>query len=151
MRMRTVIAISAALAAGLAAGESARGQNALGSGNALDANPQVGARGVNTIGDRFIDTRVRNLMVTGNVPTPEDRVEASRTAWQIEGVREVYNEIEVRDRGGITGYFQDVRISTELRIKILSDGEVSALNYSIETVNGSEGLIKHLSCRHGFH
>jgi hypothetical protein len=44
-----------------------RGQDALGSGNALDANTRVGSGGVNTT-SRVPNFRARNLLVTGDVP-----------------------------------------------------------------------------------
>jgi len=63
----TKLLLIAALAA--APAPAALGQNALGAGRALDGNLQVGSQGVNTVADRFVDTRVRNPMVTGNVPS----------------------------------------------------------------------------------
>ena len=50
-------------------------------------------------------------------------------------MKEVFNEVEVRDRAGLIDYFKDVRIANELRLKLLSDKDVSAVNYSVETVN----------------
>lgn len=83
-----------------------------------------------------VDTVEGRVLLAGNVLEPDDRVEAVRIAWQVAGVREVYNEIEVRDRGSVIDYLRDVRISTELRFKLLADRDVSAINYNVETVNG---------------
>ena len=83
-----------------------------------------------------VDTVEGRVLLAGNVLEPDDRVEAVRIAWQVAGVREVYNEIEVRDRGSAIDYLRDVRISTELRFKLLADRDVSAINYNVETVNG---------------
>ncbi|NQV79230.1 MAG: BON domain-containing protein, partial [Alphaproteobacteria bacterium] len=47
----------------------------------------------------------------------------------------VFNELEVRNRAGLVDYFKDVRIANELRLKLLTDKEVSAINFSVETVN----------------
>ena len=83
-----------------------------------------------------VDTVEGRVLLAGNVLEPDDRVEAVRIAWQVAGVREVYNEIEVHDRGSVIDYLRDVRISTELRFKLLADRDVSAINYNVETVNG---------------
>ena len=83
-----------------------------------------------------VDIVEGRVLLAGNVLEPDDRVEAVRIAWQVAGVREVYNEIEVRDRGSAIDYLRDVRISTELRFKLLADRDVSAINYNVETVNG---------------
>jgi len=81
------------------------------------------------------------VMLTGQVPTAEDRVEAVRLAWQADGVREVLNELQVTDKGGLDDYLLDVRISTDLRTRILLDRDVQAINYNVETVNGTIYLI----------
>jgi len=85
-----------------------------------------------TVGVESVEGRV---LLTGNVARPEDRVEAGRLAWQVQGVRELYNEIEVRDRSSLTDYLRDVRISNELRFKMIADRDVSAINFNVETVN----------------
>ena len=75
------------------------------------------------------------VLLTGNVRLPEQRVEAVRLCWQVPGVREVINEIEVSDKSGLGNLARDTWISTELRSTILFDSAVSSINYSIETVN----------------
>ena len=76
------------------------------------------------------------VLLTGVVPTPEDRVEAVRLAWQASGVQEVLNEIQVSDRDGIIDYFKDAKITAQLRFQMLRDQDVSDINFSVETVNG---------------
>lgn len=76
------------------------------------------------------------VLLTGVVPTAEDRVEAVRLTWQAKGVLEVLNEIQVSDRDGIIDYFKDVKITTQLRYQMLRDRDVSDINFSVETVNG---------------
>ena len=87
----------------------------------------------NRVGSEVHEGRV---LLTGVVPTPEDRVEAVRLAWQANGVREVLNEIQVSDRDGIIDYFKDAKITAQLRFQMLRDRDVSDINFSVETVNG---------------
>lgn len=75
-------------------------------------------------------------LLSGLVESPEMRVDAVRIAWQVEGVREVINEIEVSDAGDAGGFLQDRWIATQLRNKIMFDREIRSINYSIETVAG---------------
>jgi len=75
------------------------------------------------------------VLLTGNVPNPETRLNAVRLAWQAHGVREVINEIEVTDKSSLTDSAQDIWITTQLKTKLLIDSEISSINYSIETVN----------------
>jgi len=76
------------------------------------------------------------VLLTGVVPTAEDRVEAVRLTWQAQGVLEVLNEIQVDERAGVIDYFKDVKITTQLRYQMLRDRDISDINFSVETVNG---------------
>lgn len=81
------------------------------------------------------------VLLTGIVPDEEMRAEAVRLAWQADGVKEVINEIQVGDGTGVDDYARDTWISAQLKSKLLFDGDVSSINYSIETVNGVIYLI----------
>ena len=81
------------------------------------------------------------VLLKGSVPTSETRIQALRLAWQAAGVREVINELQVTDEGGILDYARDTWISAQLKGRMLVDGEVLSINYSIETVNGTVYLI----------
>jgi osmotically-inducible protein OsmY len=93
-----------------------------------ESDTLFGAVGVESVEGR--------VLLSGNVRTPDDRVEVARITWQVHGVREVYNEIEIRERGTIADYLKDVGISNQLRFKMLTDQDISAINYTLETVNG---------------
>lgn len=75
------------------------------------------------------------VLLTGKVEEQESRLRAEELAWKIEGVREVANAIQVTSEGGIGSYASDVRISNQLRAKIIGDADVLGINYSIETVS----------------
>ena len=83
-----------------------------------------------------VDSVEGRVLLSGTVQTPDNRVDIARLTWQVDGVKEVFNEVEVGDRGGLIDYFKDVRIANELRLKLLADKEVANVNYSVETVNG---------------
>ena len=76
------------------------------------------------------------VMLTGNVKKPDDRVTVARIAWQSSGVREVLNELEINDQSTLRDYAKDVWITTQLKIKLLGDLKISAINYSVDTLNG---------------
>ena len=81
------------------------------------------------------------VLLTGIVPTQKMRLDAVRLAWQATGVKEVINQIEVSDRGGIGTYVRDSWISTELKTRMLFDSRVQSINYSVETVDGTVYLM----------
>ncbi|MEQ9641579.1 MAG: BON domain-containing protein [Alphaproteobacteria bacterium] len=76
------------------------------------------------------------VLMTGSVPNIDDRVDAVRLAWQAEGVKEVLNELQVDDKSGLMSYAKDVWISTQMRGKLIGDGDIVDINYSVDTVNG---------------
>lgn len=76
------------------------------------------------------------VLVTGVVQDPQARVEAVRLIWQVNGVKQVINEIRVADSEGISGYVKDNWIASRLRTAILFDKEVQSINYTIDTVQG---------------
>ncbi len=75
------------------------------------------------------------VLLTGSVADPQTRVDAVRLAWQADGIKEVINEIEVVDNTTLTDWARDIKISQQLKNKLLFDKAVSSLNYSIEVVN----------------
>lgn len=81
------------------------------------------------------------VLVTGQVPTRQMRLDAIRLAWQARGVREVINEIQVSDQDSIARFARDTWISAELKAKLLFDQRVQAINYSVETVDGTVYLM----------
>ncbi|MFN3828167.1 MAG: BON domain-containing protein [Micavibrio sp.] len=81
------------------------------------------------------------VLITGVVQNPDDRVEAVRLAWQVEGVKQVINEIRVADSDGLPGYVRDAWITTRLRTALTLDKQVGAINYTIDTVQGTVYLM----------
>ena len=81
------------------------------------------------------------VLLTGSVKKPKHRLDAIKLAWKVLGVREVINEIDVTEKGGIKQYLIDVKIKTQLRYKVIADKEISSINYNFEAVNGNLYII----------
>jgi len=81
------------------------------------------------------------VLLTGSVKKPKHRLDAIKIAWKVLGVREVINEIDITEKGGIKQYLIDVKIKTQIRYKVLADKEVSSINYNFEVVNGNVYVI----------
>lgn len=75
------------------------------------------------------------VLLTGIVPKPDDRVQASKLAWTVRDVREVINELRVSDESSLTDKGRDITIAAKLRARLLVDDKVSLINYSIDVVN----------------
>jgi len=77
------------------------------------------------------------VLLTGKVKTPEEKVLATRLTWEVRGVREVVNELQVIDKSSIKDLAKDLAASAQLRGKLIGDKNVSSLNFSIDVVNGT--------------
>lgn len=77
------------------------------------------------------------VLLTGKVKTPEEKVLATKLTWEVRGVREVINEIQISDTSSIKDMAKDLAASAQLRGKLIADASVSSLNFSIDVVNGT--------------
>ena len=78
-----------------------------------------------------------SVLLTGNIETFEKKLLATQLAWEVNGVREVINEVSVAESKGIKDIAKDLAAAAELRAKLITDGDVSSLNYTIDVVNGT--------------
>jgi osmotically-inducible protein OsmY len=81
------------------------------------------------------------VLLTGSVKKSKHRMDAIKLSWKVLGVREVINEIDVTEKGGIVNYLTDVKIKTQIRYKVIADKSISSINYNFECVNGALYLI----------
>jgi osmotically-inducible protein OsmY len=77
------------------------------------------------------------VLLTGKIQTPEDKILVTKMAWEVQGVREVINELQVTDTSAIKNIAKDLAATATLRGKLIADNGVSSLNYSIDVVNGT--------------
>jgi osmotically-inducible protein OsmY len=76
------------------------------------------------------------VLMTGRVADPQVRLDATRTAWTIQGVKKVDNEIEVTDQTGWLDRPKDIYIRSEIAADLLTDSSIKDVNYTIDVVNG---------------
>jgi len=81
------------------------------------------------------------VLVSGEVANEDLRAQAIQLTWKASGVREVINEVEIGNAGGLRAYWTDSRIVRELDARMILERGVSSPNYSIESFNGNVFLI----------
>jgi osmotically-inducible protein OsmY len=77
-----------------------------------------------------------SVLFTGSIGTIEQKVLATKLAWEIKGVREVVNELQVTEDISLRDTAKDLAASAQLRAALIGDPEISSLNFSIDVVNG---------------
>jgi osmotically-inducible protein OsmY len=79
-------------------------------------------------------------LITGVVRNEEMRAKALKLIWKTNGVKDVFNELQV-GVSRIKDLAKDGWVTMQLESKITLDQEILAINYFIETVNGTVYLI----------
>lgn len=75
------------------------------------------------------------VVLKGSVPRRDQKIEATRLAWETPGVNTVTDELTVKEDSGAVDYVEDAWISNQLRVGLLTDTKVSSVNYTVETVD----------------
>ena len=76
------------------------------------------------------------VLLTGLVDTQEIRIEAVRKVWEISGVKEVINEIEVGDKTTLKEYMNDLWINTQVKSLAAKTIGLRSISYNFETIKG---------------
>ena len=77
------------------------------------------------------------VLLTGIVKDQETRIEAVRKVWEVVGVQEVINEIQVGEKTTIKEYANDVWITTQIRAVTTKNIGLRSLSYNFETIRGT--------------
>ena len=76
------------------------------------------------------------VLLTGLVDNQEIRIDAVRRVWEIKGVKEVINEIEVGNRASLKDYGKDLWINTQAKGLAAKTIGLRSLAYNFETIRG---------------
>ena len=85
-----------------------------------------------------IDTKVvaGRVLLTGIVENQEIRINAIKKVWEVNGVKEVINEIQVGDKTTMKEYANDVWITTQIKALSAKELGLRALAFNFETIRG---------------
>ena len=76
------------------------------------------------------------VLLTGIVNNQEIRIDAVRKVWEVKGVKEVINEIEVGEKTTIKEYAADLWINTQVKSLAAKSIGLRSLSYNFETIKG---------------
>jgi len=83
-----------------------------------------------------VDVREGIVLLAGNVPNQEDRIEAERIAWSAPRVDQVGNEILMKDKQGAIRNAKDKLLTTSVKTRLTADKYVKARNINVESHDG---------------
>ena len=100
----------------------------------------IAAKFLNAGSNLFVEINTTVLegrvLLTGLVKDQETRIEAVRLVWEIEGVNEVINELEIGNRDTLKDYATDLWINTQARAVSAKIVGLRVVGYNFETING---------------
>ena len=100
----------------------------------------LSAKFLNSDGSLFININSNviegRVLLTGIVETQEIRIDAIRQVWEVEGVKEVINEIQIGNKTTLKEYANDLWINTQIKGLALKTIGFRALSYNFETIHG---------------
>lgn len=82
-----------------------------------------------------INVQEGEVLLTGALPTEEQRVAVEAATWSVPTVKKVYNNIELSSKEPIRSYAQDAWITSQIKTKLLANASIRSVNFSVKTVN----------------
>ena len=100
----------------------------------------ITAKFINSPDNLFININTTILegrvLLTGLVDNQEIRIDAVRRVWEVEGVIEVINEIQIGDRSTLKEYANDLWINTQAKALAAKTVGLRSAGYNFETIQG---------------
>lgn len=84
-----------------------------------------------------VTVREGRVLLSGTVDTSEQQIDAIRLIWEVAGVKEVIDKMEVGGGTGMWGYLGDSWITTKMRSNMLAHKHIHSVNYTVKTVKGT--------------
>ena len=89
----------------------------------------------NLIADTNVFVNNGTVLYTGKVKLPQNKIEFTKIAWSVKGVKEVNNELQIDDQSSIKNIARDIASMGEIRARLISDKSINSLNFSVDVVN----------------
>ena len=79
----------------------------------------------------------RKVLLAGNIENQEKRLELTKKVWWIDGVEEVYNELEIGPPISFSEKTEDFIFEAKIEKRLLFEPGIYTNNYSVDVVNGN--------------
>ena len=76
-----------------------------------------------------------SILVTGQLKNIDTKIELTKIIWEINGVKEVNNKIQISQTNNIKNIAKDLASLGEIRAKLMASKKLNSLNFSIDVVN----------------
>ena len=76
-----------------------------------------------------------SVLVTGKLKNVDTKIELTKIIWEINGVREVNNKVQISETNNIKNIAKDLASLGEIRARLMASKKLNSLNFSIDVVN----------------
>ena len=76
-----------------------------------------------------------SILVTGQLKSFDTKIELTKIIWEINGVKEVNNKVQITQTNNIKNIAKDLASLGEIRAKLMASKQLNSLNFSIDVVN----------------
>ena len=113
--------------------------------NDINADRVINARlkraeGV-TMGNVEVEVAEGVVVLSGSVPTEQDRIEAEKIAWSAPHVKQVGNELVIAGKQSFRSNLNDGLITTSVQSRLVADKYIKGRNINVETYEGKVYLL----------
>ena len=76
-----------------------------------------------------------SILVTGKLKTIDTKVMLTKIIWEINGVKEVNNKVQISETINFKNIAKDLASLGEIKAKLMASKKLNSLNFSIDVVN----------------
>ena len=76
-----------------------------------------------------------SILITGTLNNIEKRIELTKVIWEVNGVKEVNNEVQISETNNLKNIAKDLASLGEIKARLMASKQLNSLNFSIDVVN----------------
>ena len=81
------------------------------------------------------------VLLTGYIDNHNKRLEIVKNVWNIDGVKEIINELKINDTVSISDRASDLLFKTKINSQLLFKSGINSNNYNVDVVDGEVYII----------
>ena len=76
-----------------------------------------------------------SILITGKLKNIDTKIELTKVIWEVNGVNEVNNKVQISETNNIKNIAQDLASLGDIKARLMSSKKLNSLNFSVNVVN----------------
>ena len=76
-----------------------------------------------------------SVLITGRIKNIDTKVELTKVIWEINGVKEVNNKVQISETNNLKNIAKDLASLGEIKARLMASKKLNSLNFSVDVVN----------------